>query len=57
MEVNGKFHVLAVLPPGQELPELKLSLSLSLSLFCDVTQRMLVVVYRRVFELLSTQAA
>jgi hypothetical protein len=47
MEVNGKFHCPAVLPPGKEIPELKLSL------FCDVTQRMLVVVSLRFFELLS----
>jgi hypothetical protein len=50
MEVNDKFHGPAALPPGKELPELKLSL------FCDVTQSMLVVVGRRFFELLSTQA-
>jgi hypothetical protein len=46
MEGNGKFLGLAVLHPGMELPELKLTL------FCDVTQRLLVVVGRRFFELL-----
>lgn len=49
MAVNGKCHDQAVLPSGKERPELKLSL------FCDVTQRMLVVVGRRFFEVLSTQ--
>jgi len=38
MEVNGKFLCLAVLHPGKELPELKLAL------FCDVAQRIFVVV-------------
>jgi hypothetical protein len=50
MEVNGKFHGTAVLPPGKELPELKISF------ICDITQRMLLVVGLRFFELLSTQA-
>jgi hypothetical protein len=40
MEVNGKFHGLAVLPPGKEFPDLKLSF------FCDVTQRLFVVAGR-----------